>query len=175
MPAASEPRTHAEMLARRQMALIRQENAAQRARVAKARTIAERSRIALDRMHRSESGRAALIAAVRPRVEIRFDPDEVHAILPPEVIDRSPRRIIARVAIEHGVSSAEILGRHGSKAVIRARRAAILAVHEEHRGCSMIRLGQIFGLDHTTILYALRRVGGATPAEARETKARARA
>jgi chromosomal replication initiation ATPase DnaA len=159
MAATSEPRTHAEMLTRMQQANARQAAAAKRCRLKKARAIVERSRIALERMRRTESGRAALIEAVpQAPVEPPFDPAEVFEILDPEKLAREPKRIISRIAEAHGFTLADILGPRRTAGLVVARHAAIAEVAREHPRLSLPRIGMIFGgRDHTTILHALRK------------------
>lgn len=71
--------------------------------------------------------------------------------------------IIARVAFWHGLTVADIMGKSRSDIIVAARHDAIAAVYLncriEGRQYSRPKLGQIFGLDHTTCLFALRKRG----------------
>lgn len=75
---------------------------------------------------------------------------------PNEVISRLPRAIIRRVAAEHGVTYDDIMGRNRFAHIVRARQSAVRAMHEAHPSMGWTRLGQIFGLDHKTVLNAIR-------------------
>lgn len=70
--------------------------------------------------------------------------------------------IVTLVALRHGVTFEEIIGRDRNKHITAARRDAIHLVHT-HTRFSLNALGRLFGRDHTSIMYALGRVrkGGA--------------
>lgn len=71
-----------------------------------------------------------------------------------------PRRIIAEVAARHGLTRQDILGEGRSAAVVRARYEAIAEVRRVYPDKSLIWLGMVFERDHSTIIHALRRMGG---------------
>lgn len=86
--------------------------------------------------------------------------DQVIETLGADRIYRSPRRIIARTAVAHGLTSEDILGPSRKGEIFRARLAAIDAVLQLHPALSLPQLGRIFGgRDHTTMLNALRHLG----------------
>jgi chromosomal replication initiator protein len=62
--------------------------------------------------------------------------------------------IIAFVAIKHGLKPCDLTGNSRLRELIPARYEAIYLART-HTRLSMPRLGEIFGRDHTTILYAL--------------------
>ncbi len=168
MVAASEPHTLEEMHSRATLARRRAEAAARAHRLKKARALVERSHAAMERMRRTSAGRAALAEAVPPADRAPpFDPAEVFEILDPERLAREPKRIIARVAAEHGFTLADILGQRRQANLVIARHAAVAEVVREHPSLSTTQLGGIFRRDHSTILHALRRAGAraAVPVE----------
>lgn len=65
-------------------------------------------------------------------------------------------RVIQRVANAHDVDVADIMGRDRTRAVSRARWEAIATIRQRF-GDSMPMIGRLFGLDHTSVLHALRR------------------
>ena len=71
--------------------------------------------------------------------------------------------IIREVAGRHGMTVGIVLSPRRSRRVVRCRYEAIRAVHEAKPHLSSPELGQIFGRDHTTILYALGRIGRKYP------------
>ena len=66
--------------------------------------------------------------------------------------------IIAEVAREHGVTVGAILGPSRGMKETRARWEAIRRVHRE-RPRPLNQLGKLFNRDHSTIMYALKRLG----------------
>lgn len=79
-------------------------------------------------------------------------------VLTPEHLAREPRHIIAGVAAAFGFTHADIVGPRTLMPLVRARWAAITAVHEARPDLSLNRLGRIFNRDHTTIRHALVKV-----------------
>lgn len=61
-----------------------------------------------------------------------------------------------------------------SYAAARCRQRAWKSTLETYPQASIIGLGRVSGFDHTTILYGLRRLGGATRAETAITRASGR-
>lgn len=73
---------------------------------------------------------------------------------------RRAREIIAEVAGRHGVTAAEITGRHRSAPIVTARHEAIAIVYVECPSLSFPQIGRIFGKrDHSTIIHACRKMG----------------
>ena len=160
MAATSEPRTLEEMHSRNLLARRRVEAAARAHRLKKARTLVERSHAALERMRHTSAGRAALAEAVPPADRAPpFDPAEVFEILDPEKLAREPKRIIARIAAEHGFTAADILGPRRQVGLVAARHAAVAEVAREHPALTYADIGRIFRRDHSTIINAMRRAG----------------
>ena len=80
-------------------------------------------------------------------------------VLTPEHLARDPRHILTGVAAAFGFTSADIVGPCQLVPFVRARWAAIAAVHEARPELSLARLGRIFGdRDHTSIRHALRKM-----------------
>lgn len=76
-------------------------------------------------------------------------------------LSRDIVRIIGQIAAIHGTTARAILGRARPRYIIKARFAAIYAVHQAKPHLSLPQLGRIFGgRDHTTILNALKRAEG---------------
>lgn len=67
--------------------------------------------------------------------------------------------IIARVAAEHGLKVSELLSKCRRIPLIKARHEAIYRVWIEKAPIGLAEVGRRFGLDHTTILSALRKKG----------------
>lgn len=83
---------------------------------------------------------------------------KIYATLDVEKMASEPKRIITRVASEHGVGYRDIIGPDRRSHVVTARWAAIDAVRKAHPTYSLIKLGQVFHRDHTTILNAIRKI-----------------
>jgi len=81
-------------------------------------------------------------------------PDDPEPPLPAPV-----RVIIARVAAEHKLGTRDILGPSRRAHVVAARWQAIAAVHLAFPKNGMPWLGEKFGLDHTSVLNALQKLG----------------
>jgi len=69
------------------------------------------------------------------------------------------RGIIARVAEEHGLTAADIVGPSHKQKLIVARHEAIYRVWIEKDPIGLAEIGRYFNRDHTTILSALRKKG----------------
>lgn len=71
-----------------------------------------------------------------------------------EIVAEMCRPTQGRVSVE------DVLGPRRSSRwpVVRIRWRAIAAVHAEYPAFSKAALGRLFGLDHTSIIYALRKV-----------------
>jgi len=69
------------------------------------------------------------------------------------------KHIIERVAGAHGMLPAHITGDQRAKPFVRVRYAAIAEVRRIYPEKSLPWLGRQFNRDHTTILYALRKMG----------------
>lgn len=77
-----------------------------------------------------------------------------------------PKEIIAAIAIQHGVTVADILGSSRRRNIVKARHEAMAQVYDRCRVMgerrSLPDLGRIFGgRDHTTCLHALRKMRAA--------------
>lgn len=156
MPSLPEPTTRADMIARKAMADARMYAAAERHQTQKRAREAEEARSQAE-------ARAELTTRIeRTLADAKAQTDAaVYSVLDPEKVARSPRRIIARVAENHGISAADITGPSRKAAIVHARWEAIAAVAAEHRRLTLPALGRIFGdRDHTSILHALRKTYG---------------
>jgi hypothetical protein len=122
----------------------------------------------------------AIVAAPPPRIEKPHKPVRVYdwprplvrdvlhiqsatRALPDEpriVIKRTPAmEIIESVAREHGVSVEEVFGKRRNAPVVVARQTAMAAVYVHRPDLSLVQIGRLFGRDHTTTLYAIRKLG----------------
>lgn len=76
------------------------------------------------------------------------------------------RDIAREVAAKHLVPVKEMLGRSHKRPLVRARWEAYYRCrHEAHQ--SLGAIASLFGRDHTTVWYGLRRYEGLTPQEAK--------
>jgi hypothetical protein len=64
--------------------------------------------------------------------------------------------VLVEVAAESGVSVDELLGRSRQKYVVWARQRAMLRLRKG--GWSLPAIGRVFGRDHTTVLYGVRKM-----------------
>lgn len=71
----------------------------------------------------------------------------------------SSKSIITAVAISHGFTHADIVGRSRKHNVVAARQEAVVAVNKKYPMKSLPELGRLFDRDHTTILHFLRKAG----------------
>ena len=78
------------------------------------------------------------------------------------------RAIVREIAEAHGVDPKSIFARDRRPLVIKAKRAAIIAVIKAKPHLSFPDLGRIFGLDHTTLVHHAQ-VAGLPPRPARPT------
>jgi hypothetical protein len=74
-----------------------------------------------------------------------------------------PLDAIEHVSNRHGVSVSKILSRDRRHHIVAARHAAIAEVYVscriQGRRMSLPEVGRVFGLDHTSVLHALRKLG----------------
>lgn len=154
----SEPNTLEEMHARKKEADRRQAEAAARLRTAPP------SAPALQPTAPAPAPAPEPVSAAEPEPEPpAIDPAvdaQVRATLGADTIERTPRRIISRVAAEYGVPYEDIIGEGRDANTLAARDAAWIAVHAVHAKRSLPWFGRQFGnRDHTTVLHAFRRLG----------------
>lgn len=103
-------------------------------------------------LHEAEARRQAELAAIAEMDAL------VHQVLPPEKLALEPKRIIADVAEAFGITADDIIGPSRRSLFVRARLAAIAAVHAAHPDWSLNRLGRSFNRDHSTVHWALAKV-----------------
>ena len=63
--------------------------------------------------------------------------------------------LIAEEAAKAGVAVEEVMGRARRRSIVRARYAAMRAVHRAYPDKSYPELARFFARDHTTVMYAL--------------------
>lgn len=104
----------------------------------------------------------------RPMTEI-YQPDLAgtsQEIIKSQIALTTPRQftyqIIKDVGAKHGVTLAEIRSPDRHARVVRARTAAIRAVHAARPQLSYSQIGALFLRDHSSIMAALNRSGGRT-------------
>lgn len=69
----------------------------------------------------------------------------------------TPRRVIEKIAKEHGVSVGLIIGQRRAKEIVAIRDKAVRAVAEQFPEMSLPDIGRAFKRDHTTIIHSLRK------------------
>lgn len=69
--------------------------------------------------------------------------------------DRIAHAIVAALADYPGVTLAEVMGKRRTQMISRARRACLKAAKGAHPQLGFCALGRIFGIDHTSVMYAL--------------------
>lgn len=106
-------------------------------------------------VRRADERRVAVAARARIDALVRDDA-RVLAVLDPARLAIEPRRIIASVAGQFGLTPADILGSCRNRPLVRARHAAIIAVHEAHPHLGPSALSRIFGKNHALIHYVFR-------------------
>jgi hypothetical protein len=78
---------------------------------------------------------------------------------PPEPVDvkgdAPAREIIEAVAESYGMTVDVVMSRRRDAAAVQARHACIRAVSQAKPGWSSVQIGELFGLDHSTVLYAI--------------------
>ncbi|MGD9868943.1 MAG: helix-turn-helix domain-containing protein [Hyphomicrobiales bacterium] len=79
--------------------------------------------------------------------------------LPEFVRHRTPRELARRVIAWHGIAEDTVFSPCRERPVVAARWDAVVAVATTFPRLSLPKLGQIFGRDESTILYALRKRG----------------
>jgi chromosomal replication initiation ATPase DnaA len=72
------------------------------------------------------------------------------------------RQIVFSVAEANEVSAAKIMLKEQSRVAVRARNEALYRVKEAKPDLSLPKIGGWFGMDHTTVMYALARHAEAT-------------
>ena len=77
-----------------------------------------------------------------------------------EVTDEMCAGIIERAARLYDVEPDDIFGRNRKRRPALARQAACWMLRN-HAGLSLNRIGDVLGIDHTTVLYACRKVDAA--------------
>lgn len=75
------------------------------------------------------------------------------------------REIIEEVAGQHQVPLADLINRDRHAYIVAARVCAIRRIREE-TGLKLTAIGELFGLDHTTIVHHLNGNGGRETAAA---------
>lgn len=146
------------------------EKRAQEQKEAKARKLAEKVRREQEakeaaRRRLEEAYQAAEMARERAQAEAAEVARRVQeallakkAVITAKYGSEDARHIIMEVAIAHGVSYEDILGRSRARHLVAARHEAIYEVRKRRPHLSLPQIGRIFKRDHTTILHALRRM-----------------
>lgn len=143
--ALPDPTTHGEAVARLKAIQARQEAAARRLEAETAR------RQAVEAAAASAARKAAAKAAAEARAAKRAARPPLHALV----------AIIHATARKHGHRVEDLLGRSRWQPIASARDEALHLVTQARPDLSLPALGRLFGgRDHTTILYALRRIHG---------------
>lgn len=69
----------------------------------------------------------------------------------------TPYEIIDRVARETGVPREVILSKRKDQEAVQARRNAIAACRKELPAYTLARIGEVFGMHHTSVMYAVKK------------------
>jgi chromosomal replication initiation ATPase DnaA len=69
------------------------------------------------------------------------------------------RRVIGRIAQEHGSTLDEVLSHSRVKHVVRARHLAMRAIIEANPELSFPHIGRLFNRDHSTVMSAIGKMG----------------
>lgn len=67
------------------------------------------------------------------------------------------KNVVQFVALKHGITFEDILGHDKCKAFVKARHEAVVMVESHCQHMSITNLGRRMNLDHTTVLYILRK------------------
>ena len=138
---ASEPKTRAEMHARKKLADERQ--------AAAARRLAEGHRDPAPEPVRTAPAIELPAETVQPAPAEPFDPKTATA-----------RQIIAHVAAQWDLTVSDLLSESRTGMIAAARREAMGEVYKAKPHLSYPQIGRLFGgRDHTTVLHALRELG----------------
>lgn len=81
----------------------------------------------------------------------------------PKHAKRLVQAVAESVGSRMGVSAEDILGRSRLRLIVNARHESIAEVHRARPHWSYPQIGLAFGLDHTTVLNALRNTGAYEP------------
>lgn len=135
------------------------EKRAQEQKEAKARKLAEKVRREQEakeaaRRRIEEAYQAAEMARERAQEALLAK----KAVITAKYGSEDARHIIMEVAIAHGVSYEDILGRSRARHLVAARHEAIYEVRKRRPHLSLPQIGRIFKRDHTSILHALRQM-----------------
>ena len=66
------------------------------------------------------------------------------------------KTIVALVAMRHDISVADIMNRNRSGGIVDARHEAIVLI-QSHCDLSLTRIGNLFGIDHSSVIYIMRK------------------
>lgn len=101
---------------------------------------------------------------VRRPVVIQRPPPAPPPEAEPEADPSDPERlpvwvIINRIAVRHGLRTSDILGPSKLSHIVVARWRAIADIHKAYPDKSLSWIGKKVGLDHTSVINALQRLG----------------
>lgn len=68
-------------------------------------------------------------------------------------------RVVESIATKLGVPIEDITGRRRLKSIVRARHLAWYELRRQFK-CSYPELGEIWGCDHTSVMYGVHKVSG---------------
>lgn len=109
-------------------------------------------RIAAERAARLEAERMAALPKPVPAAEPEPEGTVVAFVSP-------MRALITRIAEDHGLTYADMIGKSRKRHIVAARYEAIWAVKDARPCMSLPKIGRLFGKDHKTILHALNKRG----------------
>ncbi|EIM25719.1 helix-turn-helix domain-containing protein [Microvirga lotononidis] len=94
--------------------------------------------------------------AVAPAQDVVRDIIDLKGTLIPKAHAKTIVRLIAN---RHGLQAADILGRTRTALVVAARHEAISSIYVEFPHWSLEKIAQFFGVHHTSVLHAIRKMG----------------
>jgi Bacterial dnaA protein helix-turn-helix len=91
-------------------------------------------------------------------VSMRDELAEFSKAFPTSAIRRKAEEIVAECIEFHGVSWDEMNRRSRKRHVVRAKHYTIYEIYKERPDMSLPVIGKIFGMDHTSIIFAVRKM-----------------
>lgn len=142
--------------ARRRAAALARHNEANKARVTQMKQDRDE---AWANAHEARLAAVRMIADAKTAVEHMLQGgsrEDAEALLSPKPLGLD---ILRDVAVKHGLTVGILRGPSRSRHIVAVRHEAIAAVHVARPDLSLPALGRIFNRDHTSILFALRKLG----------------
>ena len=112
---------------------------------------------------RQECEMFPLLGDAPPSAEVERDIIDLTAL----VIEPNPafaprvraKQIVQKIACDHGVTAEDVLGTSRTAKTVKARHAAIAEIYTTFPQWSLEKVAQFFGVHHTSVLHAIRKMG----------------